>query len=498
MEQNKIQPQFSNNTPNTNEFREPNNQFHQNFETMPTEQNNIHTDLYEENYREPIEPIEPIEPREPIEPIEPMEPMEPIEPEIPVYSDNTQSTTKSYVQLPLYHELDEDSTQNVNKQFILDSSPTFETESPALSKQIVLPQYDSNYSDSDSDNDDDDYNDDDETQYNSVSKTDESYSYNGNIYTVSVSECLQKDLQVLHHEKEYRVYLCLYKVCMNSYSPYLTYVLNKKDNLKINTQTYQFPSYSFQLSSIHNPLSPRSVKKMTGGSDDSHKFEAEFMEELYQQVYSYCLEPQQIPNIEDYYRGFYIKDELSDEIFVVIDITKIGLINGEHVLATPYEILISRQVLEIAVHPSTTNFLMSVKEEEGNMDFYHIQKEDGQYLESPYVLYMCKSNGLRGYINAVKDNNMYAEIVYPRIHHPELDAVILFTSHAFDVRTAANLRRYLVFAEKANTLYIEADSDTNLDDILTDRDYNVVTYIDKDSQKQMWCVSTPIIVDELH
>jgi hypothetical protein len=282
---------------------------------------------------------------------------------------------------------------------------------------------------------------------------------------------------------------------MNSYSPYLTYVLNKKENLKINTQTYQFPSYQFQLSSVHNPLSPRTVKKMTGGSDESHRFEAEFMEELYQQLYSYCSEPQQIPNIEDYYRGFYIKD---DEIFVVIDITKISLIDGEHVLATPYEILITRQVLEIAVHPSTTDFLMSIKEEEGNMDFYHIQKEDGQYIESPYVLYMCKSNGLRGYINDTKDENAYREFVYPRIHHPELGAVLLFTSHAFDKSVAANLRRYLVFAEKANTLYIEADSDTNLEDVvLTDRDYNVITYMDKESQKQIWGVSTPLIVDEL-
>ena len=405
----------------------------QQYQTMPTE----HRDLEQEPYAETGEPE-----REPL------------------YSET----------LPLYHE-DEDDIKEYNQQNLLisspisPSSPTFETESPALSKHIFLPEYDT--SDEESSLPD----------IESVSKTDESYSYNGSTYTVSVSECLQKDLQVLNPQKKYKVHLCLYKVCMNSYSPYLTYVLNKKENLKINTQTYQFPSYQFQLASIHNPLSPRSVKKMTGGSQDSHKFEAEFMEELYQQFYSYCLEPQQIQNIEDFYRGFYIKGQDSDEI---------------------YELLISRQVLEIPVHPSTTDFLMSIKEEEGNMDFYHIQKEDGQYLESPYVLYMCKSNGLRGYINATNDDHKYAEIVYPRMNHPQLGETILLTSHAFDERNAANLRRYLVFAEKATTLYVDADSDTNLDDILTDRDYNVVTYIDEDSQKQMWCVSTPLIVDELH
>lgn len=331
----------------------------------------------------------------------------------------------------------------------------------------------------------------------SVSKTEQSYTYNKNTYTVNVSESLQKDLQVLKPEKKYTVHLCLYKLILDSYSPYLTYILKKKENQKLKTHSYQFPSYTFDLSVITNPLSPRTVKKMTGGSEDNDKFEAEFMEELYQQVYSYCKEPQQMPDIEPFFRGFYVKD---DEIYVVIDMTTLVIIEGEHVKATPYEILISRQVLETHVHPSTTNFFKTIKDEDGNMDFYHVKKEDGNYVESPYVLYMCKANGFHGYENIkMTENTNHNPIIYSRVNHSKFGMTILFTSHAFIPNEADNLQRFLVFAEKETTLYVEADSDIDLNQLYADnaKEYRVITYIDKESQKQIWSVSTPIIIDEL-
>jgi len=335
-----------------------------------------------------------------------------------------------------------------------------------------------------------------EDNESSVSKTEESYTYDKQTYTVNVSESLQKDLQVLKPENKYTVHLCLYKVVLDSYLPYLTYILKKKENPKLKTHSYQFPTYTFDLSVITNPLSPRTVKKMTGGSEDNDKFEAEFMEELYQQVYSYCKEPQQMPDIEPFFRGFYVKD---DEIYVVIDMTTLVIIEGEHVKAIPYEILISRQVLETHVHPSTTNFFKTMKDEDGNMDFYHVKKEDGNYVESPYVLYMCKANGFRGYENIKLLEEQTPTTVYTRVNHSKFGMTFLFTSHTFLPNEADKLQRFLVFAEKATTLYVEADSDIDLNQLYADhaKEYRVITYIDKESQKQIWSVSTPLIIDEL-
>jgi DNA-dependent RNA polymerase auxiliary subunit epsilon len=76
---------------------------------------------------------------------------------------------------------------------------------------------------------------------------------------------------------------------------------------------------------------------------------------------------------------------------------------------------------------------------------------------------------------------------------------ILMTTHAFDAEKTANLQRFLVFAEKAHTLYIEADSDTNIEMIYADNapEYNVVTWIDKSANRQYWSVSTPFILDTI-
>ena len=396
--------------------------------------------------------------------------------EIPIYHSEEENNTPKTYNIPVSKNLEENSIKEESKESLYLPPP------PKL--------------ESDTEDDDEDEEDEEEVK-SSVSKTEESYTYNKHIYTVNVSESLQKDLQVLKPENKYTVHLCLYKVILDSYSPYLTYILKKKENQKLKTHSYQFPNYTFDLSVITNPLSPRTVKKMTGGSEDNDKFEAEFMEELYQQVYSYCKEPQQMPDIEPFFRGFYVKN---DEIFVVIDMTTLVIIEGEYVKATPYEILISRQVLETHVHPSTTNFFKTIKDEDGNMDFYHVKKEDGNYIESPYVLYMCKANGFRGYENIkMTENTNHNPTIYTRVNHSKFGMTILFTSHAFIPNEADNLQRFLVFAEKETTLYVDADSDIDLNQLYADdaKEYRVITCIDKESQKQIWSVSTPLIINEI-
>lgn len=385
--------------------------------------------------------------------------------EIPIYDDSQEKTKKDTPVIPVSKNLEQSSPEEKSNESLYLPSPPSDTEEDE---------------------------DDEEDNESSVSKTEESYTYDKHTYTVNVSESLQKDLQVLKAENKYTVHLCLYKVFLDSYLPYLTYILKKKENQKLKTSIYEFPTYTFDLSVITNPLSPRTVKKMTGGSEENDKFEAEFMEELYQQVYSYCKEPQQIPDIGPFFRGFYVKD---DEIFVVIDMTTLVIIEGEHVKATPYEILIAKQVLETYVHSSTTNFLKTMKDENGNMDFYHVKKEDGTYVESPYVLYMCKANGFRGYENIKITEQSRPISVYSRVNHSKFGMTLLFTSHAFV--EADKLQRFLVFAEKATTLYVDADSD--IDQLYADdaKEYRVITYVDKESQKQIWSVSTPLIIDEL-
>ena len=177
--------------------------------------------------------------------------------------------------------------------------------------------------------------------------------------------------------------------------------------------------------------------------------------------------------------------------------TKLTL-KSETIIATPYELLIPRMVHEIAVHPTVTDFFKKMKDTEGTMDFYHLKREDDTYVESPYALYMCKSNGLGGFANIEKAED-YAQVFYPRTYHDNLGLSILLTTHVFDPKRAEKMRRYAVFAEKKTTLYIEPESDIHLSDIYDDNalEYNVVTYMDKSANKQYWSVSTSLIIDEI-
>jgi len=348
-----------------------------------------------------------------------------------------------------------------------------------------------------------------ESDSESYQKNGESYKYKGATFTVSVSEYLQKDMQVLHPEKEYTVHLCLYKVVLDSLVPYLTYYLTKKENLKLKMATVQFPNYKFQLSDIRNPLSPRTVRKITGGADNSHKFEAEFMEEVYQHVYSFCEDPQQIPSLEPFYRGFYVNEDAeTPDIYVVVDMTQLTVNAADLIRALPYELLITKTCMEIPVHPSVTELFQMMKTESGTLDFHQIKREDGTYVESPYCLYICDSSTIGGYENVATfnktskngdTNDVKAQIVYPRVYYDKLGMSILMTTHAFDTDNAEQMQRYAVFAEKAHTLYIEADSDAELQDIYTDNaaEYNVIAFIDKSANRQFWSLTTPFILDEI-
>jgi hypothetical protein len=76
------------------------------------------------------------------------------------------------------------------------------------------------------------------------------------------------------------------------------------------------------------------------------------------------------------------------------------------------------------------------------------------------------------------------------------------TTHAFDAKQAIarELQRFVVFAEKEQTLYIEPDSENQLDNTVFQEnipEYSVVTFIDKSANRQFWSVSTPLIIDEL-
>jgi hypothetical protein len=339
-----------------------------------------------------------------------------------------------------------------------------------------------------------------------VTKSDESYQFKDKTFTVDVSEYLQKDLHVLNPEKEYSVHICFYSVVLDSFSPYLIYFLKKKENKKLQKILTEFPNYIFQLSTIRNPLSPRTVKKMTGGDKDIHKFEAEFMEDVYQNIYKYCAEPQQIPNIDPYYRGFTLKD---DDIYIIIDATTLTLKTNEceFFKSTLYEILITRTCMEIPVHSTVTNLFEQMREQSGTLDFHHIKREDGTYLETPYCLYMCKTNAMGGYdnqhiIKPEKNGEQNARILFPHLYYDHLDTSILMTTHAFDAKQAitGELQRFVVFAEKEQTLYIEPDSENQLDNTVFQEnipEYSVVTFIDKSANRQFWSVSTPLIIDEL-
>jgi len=404
---------------------------------------------------------------------------------IPLYDESEKDKNESPVSLP--ESLFEKNKSNTN---IEENNDNEESED-----DMYLPSPPDDEDDTDTEREPD--------NQETVTKGTESYDYRGETFTVSVEEYLQKNMQVLNSEKKYTVYFCLYKVILDSYSPYLTYILSKKENQKLNATMYQFPSMKFQLSEIQNPLSPRTVKKITGGAENGNKFEAELMEEIYQTVYSFCADPQQIPSLEPFYRGFYLDN---DDLYVVVDMTKLT-INKENssIIATPYEILVTRMVQEIAVHPSTTDFFHKLKDAEGTMDFYHLKRDDGEYVESPYALYMCKSNGFGGYSNIEIAANNNAQLFYPRIYNDDLGFTIMLTTHAFDANKADKMRRYAVFAEKETTLYIEPqqqegeDAPINLADVYADDalEYNVITYLDKTANRQYWSVSTPLIIDEI-
>jgi len=304
-----------------------------------------------------------------------------------------------------------------------------------------------------------------EEEYDDEEANESAYLSNNRTYYVTVDDIVENDLSSLDDSTEYQVHLCLFRVNTDSNTktdsitntnqhPYLTYylVMNK-------TEEYAFPSYTFQLSNIHPPLSPRTVQQKTGGNESWHQFEAEFKDTLLDTLHKIkCF---QIPgdlSLDALFKGFVLQPPVKYELptlYIVLDMTYIplqsntDLLEMEHdsfVQATPYEILCSHEVRKTKVEGTVTAFFE--KTAQTTLDFHHVQNRDKSYVESPYVLYLCKNES-----ECYSEEEAAKQWFFPRIQHEVFGDILLFRSKPDTKRC----QRYIVFAPEKNTMFSESE-----------------------------------------
>ena len=304
-----------------------------------------------------------------------------------------------------------------------------------------------------------------------VELNDSTYIFQEAPYYVTVEDALQTDFSTIDETAEYQVHLCAYHVHLDSRDPYLTYYLVANQQ-----KEYALPTYMFGLSNVHQPLSPRTVQQQTGGNDTWHQFEAEFKDHLLDTLTQiHCFDfvqrqPEELDSnsmVEKLFKGFIVREPVQNQsygalpiMYVVVDTSHIPFKtvteNQNHktyVNATPYEILCSRSVRNKKVAADVTRFFQQVAMEHNSLDFHHVQRIDKTYVESPYVLYLCKN--LSETTGVYTEEESAKHWFPPRIKDHGFGDILLFYLNHPDITEDA--QRYAVFAKEKNTVFSETE-----------------------------------------
>jgi hypothetical protein len=353
--------------------------------------------------------------------------------------------------------------------------------------------------------------DDNDSILGEVDQNDSTYLFQQAPYYVITEEALQTDFSSIDSTAEYQVHICAYHVHLDSREPYLTYYLVANQ-----AKEYTFPTYTFGLSNVHQPLSPRTVQHQTGGNDEWHQFEAEFKDHLLDtltQIHCFDFVERQSESsqpqvqassntlLDKIFKGFIIREPEQThpyellKLFVVVDTSHIPLKKGmenqvmSNVHATPYEILCSQSIRNRKVAKNVANFFQQIANEENSLDFHHVQRIDKTYVESPYVLYLCKNSSAT---DVYSEEESAKHWFPPRIKDSVFGEILLFSLN--DENTREDAQRYAVFAKEKNTVFSETEFTS---DQLLSIGPEISCFCFQKNRHQYMVVNASMIVDKI-
>ena len=316
-------------------------------------------------------------------------------------------------------------------------------------------------------------------------------------YTLMVEKHLQKDTTDLDKDIEYTIYLCMYKVILNSQLPYLLYYSVKNAT----TNKLEFPSYKFNIGAIDSPLTKETVLEKTGGATESNQMEAEFEDQLLQKIRGY-IQGNESLDIEPFYRGFYMIPSLTEkpvsELVVFIDITNIPAHSPEFIHITPYEMFASKQCNGIEISESMTQPFLDIYKRENTKDMNHLyDSEKGGYVETPYCLYLCKKDAMGNYVSVDNKTPAMNALLFGRINHETFGNQLIFSNRPQGMlfSSSENLRRFLVFSPNSTTAFIE--NELTKENVFDDdaKNYSAISFLE--GANQLWAIGSLMIVESI-
>lgn len=314
-------------------------------------------------------------------------------------------------------------------------------------------------------------------------------------YSVLTEKYLQKDNSSLDSEIEYKIHICMYKVMMNREEPYLLYYLQKNDKKEM-----IWPFYSFIFKNIPAPLSPRTIKMMTGGDGEENKFDAEFEDQMYAKIRKYMSGGESL-DLAKIYRGFHILAPKNpkfppSELVVVFDASYLPIQNDLFTQVSIYEILCSKKVKDFSIESNVDTFFKEIHNQHDTLDFHHVFNiTENKYVESPYCLYLCRKTEQGKWVSISESQykDPISTLVFSKTKHPLLGNQLMFSNEPLG--PFENPQRFLLFSNKKNSAFVEDGMElaTLLEDHMPH--YSAYTYFEND--QQMWAVHSSSFVETI-
>lgn len=344
-----------------------------------------------------------------------------------------------------------------------------------------------------------------DSEEDSEEETEQNIEVNGNekyihptrqlSYSVLTEKYLQKDNGSLDPDIEYKIHICMYKVILTREEPYLLYYLQKNDKKEMT-----WPSYSFGFKHVAAPLSPRTVKQMTGGDGYENKFDAEFEDQLYAKIRKYMNGGESI-DLAKIYRGFHILAPKNpkyppSELVVVFDASYLPIENDIFTQVSIYEILCSKKVKDFTIESTVETFFKEIHNQHDTLDFHHVfNMIEKKYVESPYCLYLCKKNEQGKWVSISESQykDPISTLVFGKTKHPLLGNQLYLSNEPFG--SFENPQRFLLFSNRKNTAFVEEG--LNLADLLNDHRPHYTAYSFFEDGQQIWSVHSSSFLEAI-
>jgi len=298
------------------------------------------------------------------------------------------------------------------------------------------------------------------------------YVFNGDEYNYLNDDMLSKNIEnALGGEKEavFKIKLCIFKINDECKEPFLEFFIETKDK------------------EIHFPGSEMSAIIMQDGNANAI-FEAEC-----------CKFFQQVAGVSDdvagkTYRGYI--EEPEKVLYVFFDATYVDLAaNDNHFWGILDEIVNEKHIYDNVIDKDIVNMVH-------NHEFVaYIKDKNGDRINMPCCLYLCKLNENGEYVNVYydegEDNKTTKSLSEKKINHEIFGNCYFFTTDPIQTENVQNIKRFSVFID--NALYVlninkpiqeidfnTDDEEEDFEDIKTYKDYTCIYFFEDGIQ--LWCI----------